>query len=342
MLSGSNRLTLLLSVSLIASVSAKEKETPGTLQSLDLEVGTLSVSHEPKGQVKTYSLVKKDIPVTNSIGGPLKLTDLKRNQRLALTIANEEDVVAIRLESDLDWGVITSVDVAGKEVIANMGHTPRPFKITDRLRFSIDGKTGAAADLTNVKPWSHGLKVLLTPDRTAVQEMWIDKGKYHSNPYCHRISVNGFLTSHDPVRKTLSLVTTDRYQTLQFEYDSWTQLRLMHSFQTLGNLPISQLKSPAKVSIGYESDTRRTAVVNLEAPTVSRRYVASIDLPARKLSLDASDEIPAETFLIASDAKIVREGKELRPLADVKEKYVVTLGLSPDQKEVWYLSFAEK
>ena len=342
MLSRSYRVALLLYLSLSASVSAQERQSFGTLQSLDLAVGTLSVSHEPKGQVKAFSLLKKDIPVANSMGGPLKLADLKRNDRLALTVANEEDVVAIRLESDLDWGVITGVDIAGKEVIAHIGQTPRPFKITDELRCSIDGKTGPAADLKDVKLWSHGLKILLNPDRTAVREMWINKGKYHSNPYCHRISVTGFLTSHDPVKKTLSLVTTDRYQTLEFEYDSWTQLRLIHSFQLLGNLPISRLKSPGKVSIGYDSDTRRTAVINLEAPTVSRRCVASIDRAMRKLTLEAADESPTETFLIAADAKIMRDGKDPRTLADVKEKCMVTLGLAPDQKEVWYLSFTGK
>jgi hypothetical protein len=339
--SRSRRLALLLTLSLIPSASAQEKEVRGTLQALDPEVGTLSISQPPRGEEKTFSLFKKDIPVTDAAGARLNLTDLKKHHRLALTTSND-DVVAIRLESDLDWGVVIDVHVADNEVIANMSQTPRPLKITPKMRVWIDGKTGSAADLKAVKPWSHGVKVLLTPDRTAIQEMWINRGKYHSNPYCQRIAVTGFLVRHDPVKKTLSLVTTDRYQLMEFEYDSWTQLRLVHAFQTLRNVPISQLRSPCKVQIGYESDNRRTGVVSLEVATVSRRHVGSIDPATRKLSLAASEESPAEDFLIAADARIVRDGKAASTLADVKEGNGVSLGLSLDQKEVLYLSFSER
>ncbi|MSU79655.1 MAG: hypothetical protein EXS16_16400 [Gemmataceae bacterium] len=312
------------------------------MQSLDPELGTLSVSQPPKGQAQSFSLVKKDLPITDSSGARLKLTDLKKHDRMVLTTFNDEDVIAIRVESNFDWGVVTHVDVARNELIANLSYMPRPVKITPQMRVSLDGKTGSAVDLREVKPWSHGVRVLLTPDRTGVQEMWITKGKYHGNPYGHRISVTGFLVRHDPVKKTLSLITSDRYQIVEVAYDSWTQLRLVQNFNTLGNVPVSQLQSPAKVIIGYDSDTRRTTSINLEVPMVLRRHVAAIDLATRKISLEASGDSPAEDFRIAADAKITRLGKELCVLADVKVKYIVSLGLSLDQKEVLYLSFTEK
>ncbi len=251
-------------------------------------------------------------------------------------------MVAIRRESDLDFGVVTQVDVARSELIANLSQTPRPLKITPQLRWSIDGKPGSAAALSDVKPWSHGVKVLLTPDRAAIQEMWINKGKYHSNPYCHPISVTGFLVGHDPARKSFSLITTDRYQVMEFAYDAWTQLRLVHAFQALRYAPISQLKTPCKAQIAYDSDTRRTGIIHLEVASVSRRRVASVDSAMRKLSLEATDESPAEDFLVAADARIVRDGKEPSQLADVKAQQVVSLGLALEQREVLYLSFSER
>jgi hypothetical protein len=129
---------------------------------------------------------------------------------------------------------------------------------------------------------------------------------------------------------------------MEIEYDAWTQLRLVHHFQTLRHVPISQLKAPCRAQIAYDSDTRRAGLVNLELPTVSRRRVASIDPATRKLSLEATDESPAEDFLVAADARIVREGKEPGMLANVKEKYMVSLGLSLDQKEILSLSFSER
>jgi len=336
-------LVLLVALSVVPAAAAQgEKEILGTLRSLDPEVGVVSLSLPPDGQEKTLSLFKKDIPVTDAAGARLKLTDLKRHHRIALTISSDEDVVAIRLESDVDWGVITHVDVAGKELLANMTQTPRPLKITPKMRVSLDGKTGTAVDLNEVKPWSHGVKVLLTPDRTAIQEMWINKARYHSNPYCHRTTVTGFLVRHDPEKKSLSLITTDRYQPMEFEYDAWTQLRLVHYFQTLRHVPIGQLQTPSRASISYESDNRRTGVISLEAATVSRRHVTALDLETRKISLAASDTNPAEDFLIAADARILHQGREPRMLADVKVGYLVSLALSLDQKEALYLSFAER
>ena len=334
---------LMLVLPLASIAAAQEKEVLGTLQSLDPELGTLSVNQPPKGQEKSFSLVKKDLPITDASGARLKLTDLKKYHRLVLTTANDEDVTAIRVESNFDWGVVLQVDVARNELLANMSHTPRPLKITPQMRVSLDGKTGSSVDLREVKPWSHGVKVLLTPDRTGIQEMWITKAKYHANPYCHRISVTGFLVRHDPVKKTLSLITSDRYQLMEFDYDSWTQLRLvLNAYSALRDVPVSQLQSPAKVIIGYDSDTKRATSINLEVPMVSRRHVAAIDLAKRKISLQASEGSPAEDFQIAADAKITRLGKELCVLADVKVNYIVSLGLSLDQKEVLYISFAEK
>jgi hypothetical protein len=334
--------TLLLALVLNPAASAQQKEILGTLQALDAKVGTIAISQPPLGNEKTFSLLNKDIPVTNSLGARLKLTDLKKHHRLVLTIANDEDVLAIRLESDLDWGVLTGVDAARNELMANMSHTPRPLKITPKMRVWIDGKIGSAANLKELKPWSHGVKVLLTPDRSEIQEMWINRGKYHTNPYCRRIAVAGFLVRHDPVKQNLALITTERYQQMEFTYDSWTQLQLVHHFQTLRNVPISKLTSPCKVQIGYDSDTKRAGVIKLELPTISRREVAAIDPETRKLSLAAAEESPAEVFFVAADAKIVRDGKEPSKLADVKANYVVSVGLSPDQKEVLYLSFSAR
>ncbi len=339
----SHCLALLLVLPLASIAAAQEKEIFGTLQSLDAELGTVSISQPPKGQEKSFNLFKKEIPITDSFGMRLKLTDLKKLHRLALITSADEDVVAIRVESNFDWGVVTQVDATRNELIANLSHMPRAVKITPQMRVSLDGKTGSAVDLRNVKPWSHGVKILLTPDRTAIQEMWITKSKYHTNPYSQRISITGFLVRHDPEKKTLSLITSDRYKSVEFEYDSWTQLRLVHyTYTTLRNVPVSQLQSPAKVIVGYDSDTKRATSITLDVPMVLRRTVAAVDLATRKISIEASEEGPAEDFLIAADAKILRLGKAPSALADVKVKSIVSLGLSLDQKEVLYVSFADK
>ena len=94
--------------------------------------------------------------------------------------------------------------------------------------------------------------------------------------------------------------------------------------------------------LGYESDNKHTTIVSAEVATVSRRRVASLDPATRKLSLEASDESPAEDFVVAADARIVRDGKEPSMLADVKAASLVFLALSLDQKEVLYLSFSER
>lgn len=336
------RLALLPLLCLVPSAAAQQKEIRGTLQTLDAQVGTLTIAQPPRGEEKTFSLSSRDIPVADAAGARLTLSDLKKLHRVALTTSADDDIVAIRLESEFDWGVVTDVDVARREIIANISHTPRPLRITPKMRVSLDGNDASTINLADVKPWSHGVKVLLTPDRTGIQEMWIERGKHHSNPYCRRPTVTGFLVRHDPVAKSLTLVTTDRYQTMEFEYDSWTQLRLVHYFQTLRNVPIDQLRSPCKASIGYDSDTKRVGVISLEVAMVYRRHVAAIDLQARQLTLAASEEGPAERFVIAADARIVRQGKKQSTLTDVKENYLVSLGLSPDQQEVLYLSFAER
>jgi hypothetical protein len=77
MLSRSRRLAVLLALSLISAAPAQEKEIFGTLQALDPQVGTLSISQPPRGTEKALSIFNKNIPISDSTGARLKLTDLR-------------------------------------------------------------------------------------------------------------------------------------------------------------------------------------------------------------------------------------------------------------------------
>src|SRR5204863_999117 len=130
----------------------------------DVNVGTVSVTLPPGNQPKIFSLLKKDLPVTDPLGQPLKLMDLKRHDRLAMMIPNEEDTIAgIRVESDLDWGVVRSIDVERREIIVQFAYVPRPLKVGPEVRLWQGGQPAMLKDLKVQQP----IKVLLNPDRAS-------------------------------------------------------------------------------------------------------------------------------------------------------------------------------
>lgn len=324
----------LIAFALVSPLAAQEKEklVHGTIQEIDVDIGTLTVTSLPRHEVKKFNLARRDLPVVDPLEVPLKLTDLRKHHRVALTVVGDENVTAIKFESDLEWGVIKSIDPVKQQLVLTVGYVTRPIDVGPAVTVIHDGKPGTLKDIKALG----AIRMLLTPDRMAVRQVWTGKGVLSSNPYCARTHITGFVTAVDQTKRKLTLLTSDRYKPMEFDFDAWTYVRLTFSSYVLGDMPVARVKGPFKVSLYVDTDTKRASSLSIDAPFIVRRVVEKLDRERRTLTIAPAADDPQEEFPIAADAQILYAGRPTT-LARVREKGLVSFGLSLDQREVIFL-----
>src|ERR1700730_11927575 len=99
----------LLVISTAISAAAQPEKLPelrGTIRKLDVKTGVLTFLPLVETKLREFSLAAKELPVTNPLGQPLKLTDLREEMRITVKLRNDEEVVAIRIEGPYYYGAI--------------------------------------------------------------------------------------------------------------------------------------------------------------------------------------------------------------------------------------------
>lgn len=316
---------------------AQEKIYYGSLKSIDAANGTITIQPRELNQPKTLNLFKKDLPITDVYGQKLKLEDLKVKSRLALT-TKDDDVLSICDESNYEWGVTIGYDLDKKEYVARFGNGVHKIKDTPELAvFHHEEK----ASLADFKP-KQSVRVTLSPDRSKPIEIRYGKVSVNGNPYAKVVNHSGFLLKKDAQKKTVMVALIgERHEAFDLHYDAWTSVRLFYSTYLLGYAKMEDVNPYCRINFYYEIDRERLTSLNVDVPIISRHRVAAIDHAKRTITIVTNEEGKKETFPVSADVRVLND-TNAGNWTDAKEKSLVTVGLSLDQKEVIFLSIHEK
>lgn len=159
---------------------AAQQTVYGAIESLDVDLGTITLLLPPKHEPKQFNLAKPNLPATNALGQPLKLAVLREKQRVALTLDEADDVAAIRLDDNCLWAYVMKVEAKEQQLAIKFGHVQRTLSVPAKTAVLLDGEK---VDLSDLKV-GQGIKAIFAPDQTLVQ-IQCGKGISGVSPY-HR------------------------------------------------------------------------------------------------------------------------------------------------------------
>jgi hypothetical protein len=329
-------LSLVLVLTLPALAQAQEKQKLfGTLRALDVGAGSITVSVPGDKEIKTFSLLKRDLPVTDPLGRTLKLDDLRPGYRVYLSMSDDGDYVAsVRNDADCRWGYLYRLDTAAGKVSIRAGSVARTALLAPDVKVLVNHKAAALTALRTEQP----AMLVFAPDHRHVVQVEQGRGTFGANPYCHHTFHSGLLVKADHAHKRLKIVTlAERFEEQDLEYDGWTTVRLVLGTHLVrDNFPVESLNPYCKVSLVTESDTNKVGPITAEVPRLTNRRVASFDAGKRKLVLKGEGERIDEVTL-APDVKVMKNETKAGSLDDVREGGTVSVGLSPDGRQGIYL-----
>jgi hypothetical protein len=115
------------------------QEIRGTVKQVDLEKGVLLVRRLNQDQEQELSLLNKEVPVSNALGKPAKLTDLRPGLRVAVKLT-DTFIVAIKLEGPAQWGTIQKIDPDGRTVHFEEPAEAHTVTLPAEPRLLVDGR----------------------------------------------------------------------------------------------------------------------------------------------------------------------------------------------------------
>lgn len=308
----------------------------GTIAAIDAATGSLRLTHYSMMKPRELSLARADLPVTDALGKPLKLTDLGPRQRVVVQLGPDGDVIAIRREDPCRWGLVVAVEPAERRLRVQEGYTERQLQVPPEAVVLVDGQK---ADLAQVEA-NKAFKAILAPDQRTLLQLECGKGVSSSNPFCKQLSERGILMKIDHDRHTFQILTQEgRFVLQDWEFRPWSAVLWMHSSYRLRSTDIQTLQPYCKVNFQYESDTRQVNRVIAEVPILARRRVTGVQTAERWLTLDTAEQ--AQKFPVAADVT-VRTPEGPGKWDDVAVDVLVSAGLSLDGKEVLYLYLWDK
>jgi len=321
----------LLVLGLAARPVVAQSTVYGAIESLDDELGTITLLLPPKHEPRQFNLAKANLPVANALGKPLKLTDLHQKQRVALQLDEADDVAAIRLDDNVLWAYIVKTDVKARQLLVKFGRTERLLSVPAAVEVLRDGQKTDLNDLAV----GQGIKAIFAADEQTLAQIQCGKGISGVSPYHRWILQSGISLKVDQANRKFQIVTTSQPIKLEdYTFDRDAMLRLFHSSYLLRTTGMAAFHPFCKVSFYYESDSKEVVQISALVPTLVRCRVESVERDARRLTVQTGEKTPP--LNVAADA-MFRNQKGLATWADVRAEGLVTCGLSLDNREVVYV-----
>lgn len=334
MLSRMLALRVLIAVAFIAFASqpcSAQQIIYGAIESLDTELGTITVLLPPKHEPKQFNLAKPDLPTTDALGKPLKVNTLREKQRVALTLDEADDVAAIRVDDNVMWAYALKIDPKEQQLDIKYGRVDRKLEIPAGTPVLIDGEKAALTDLKA----GQGIKAIFAADQQKLLQIQAGKGISGVSPYHRWINESGILLKVDQEQKKFQMVTTtERIGIWDYDFYPDAILRLAQSSYLLRTTDVSNLHPYCKISFYYESDSKKVVQVTALVPNLTRKRVEAIDREKRTVTIMVDDKM--KTLPVADDA-MIRNGKGLTNFGDVEPQGLINCGLTLDCREIVYL-----
>lgn len=321
---------LILTLAAALSVAAQDeklKEIKGTIRQFDLKAGQITIKSLYSENVLALNLAAKDVPVTNTLGEKLKLTDVREELRITAKIRGEDDVVALRIDGPYQHGFIKSIDVAARTVVFKDVFGEKKIKIPEAAKVMIGGNPGSLADC---KPGG-AIQFLTSLDKKTILEVYAGKGVNGRDPFLRIIRYFGVLADIDQPKRHVQILVqnTDAGMVKSYDVSPDAYLRLLYHLKPIDEVGFDQFAKWVKIYYYVDRDTGRIVNMDAELPVMVRRRVVKLD--GRKITVE--DEQKEKTFELAANVKVLTPNGDGK-IADIAAGRMINCALSLDRSQV--------
>ncbi len=311
-----------------ASAFAQDaKDIKGIFQEVDVENGTITLRIHETGKVyrlKTFNLLKPDLPVTTALGKPAPLKEIEVDARLTLKLEGD-DVTAIAISPAMISAYLKHVDAKNRIVTYKhtIGEKTLPLLPDAKVLYS-----GSPVELSEIKS-SKLVNILFSEDRKAIAEIRAGKG---GAPEVHLTKMSGVLFDFDAGKQVATIWSSGQNgdASLLHEYPLLKDATYSLAFQSkpFRDLTAQEVRRGVKIVYWLEAGAKKIMHMELEMPILAKRAVVAFDRSTGLLSLEGPE---GPLFVhVAENVKLPR-GKTLD---DLRSKARVQCGLSVDRKRV--------
>lgn len=326
-------LTAVLMMLVGATGSVHAQDVRGYVQEVDATQGSITLAFfiQGKTSVKSFNLLKADIPVTNPAGQALKLSDVQPESLVTLKLNSEEDVVSIIAPLPTLHGSLTDVDAKKSELVLKVLTEPRTIAISPDTKIYADGEPAKLIDLT-VGTFT---RVTFTQDQKSVLE--VRSGRVFG--YAQPILRIGVLIDMDAEKRLVRVFTTNMYgdvsalREVPLAKDATISLSFMR--RPIRPLKVDEITKGFSMFYWVEPVFKKVVHMEVEMPVLARRTVKALDLEKRRLTILEND---VERVLTLSPKVKILGPSGPGKLEAVVPDAIVDCGLSPDRKEIEVLA----
>jgi len=305
----------------------KLREVRGVIRTLDLKAGSLTLAQLFSDQQPGFSLASKELPVSDPVGKPAKLSDLREGLRVAVKVRNDAEIVAIRVDGPNVNGIVKHVDMQTRAV------TFKDF-IADKTVTLPTGtpivSQGEQVSLAECKVGG-AIQILYSLDRKSILQVQVGKGTHSRDPYLRVTRLFGVLADldHATMQATIFLQSTDAGSIKTYSITPDAYLREIYHHKPVGEIPLAKLAKWVKVNYIIDRDTGRIINIDADLPVLTRRKVTKINANA----ITIEDEKKDKVIPLAANVQVLTPNGDGK-LADVTPDRIVNCALTLDRERV--------
>ncbi|MCI0642145.1 MAG: sigma-70 family RNA polymerase sigma factor [Gemmataceae bacterium] len=314
----------------------RDGETPGVrvlFRSADLEKGTITVAGARDGDrgELTYSLAKKDIPVTTSTGHTVKLNDLRQNTLLVLQLSKLDDVEAIRVQMPVLNVELDQVLPDVNKLSFKAERQARILDVAKDAKLLLNGKPSKLGDFEA----GQRVQLTLSLDRATVlamtrgEERPVEgkRDKEGERPGPGRPQWSGVLIDVLPEKNHIEILIGGNEDPWVQSFVLSKEVKIQWTFEGMTkDMEIKDLAKPMRVGAVVAQDKK--TVTRLEVyPPVLRTILSRVDAGSRTIVAGE------KKFTLAADTPI-RLGRDNIGIDKLAAGQRAVLVLSTDRSQV--------
>ena len=308
-------------------------EVRGHVQELDASKGTITLTVLSQGKivgVKTFRLLKTDIPVSNLAGQTLKLSDVQPEGLVTLNLNAAEDVVSVLAPLPNIRGSLIAVDPKGSTLILNLLPGPRTITaISPNTKIYLDGKPAALKDLTV----GDAAGVTFTQDRKSVVE--VRSGKW-IGPQLPPMKRLGVLIDVDKDKRLARVFRTNPKGDISMLHElplaKDATFSLSYDSVPIRALRIEEVTKGFSMTYWLDPVYKRVVHMDLEIPLLARRQVKAFDRKSGSLTI--LDDDVDRVLTLSPQVMVFGPSAASESSDEIVPGGIVDCGLHADRKQI--------
>jgi hypothetical protein len=303
----------------------------GYVRALDADNGTITLSlltgkSKVEYRLKTFNLLKPDIPVQNQAGRPLKLRDVEEDALVTLKLNSEDDVVGIVTSLPTLTGILWRIEPKERLLVVKSALGERAVQVPADAKVLY---SNSAVTFESLKSGGN-ISVLYSDDPKKVLEVRMGKGVV---ALPKPLKSMGTLIDIDHDKQFARIFAAksmgDWYTLHETPLSRGATFTLMFVGRPLREIPSSEVIGPLTGTYWTEPVTSKLVHFDLEMPVLNQRTVKAIDMEKRLLTI--VDRTSDKSFSLSAHVRIANKaGKAV----ELRAGAVVNIGLHPNRRQV--------